>query len=573
MKPWIRLALLPSCVLSLSLTALQSVHATPARKSALDGPLFYQLLLGELNVRQGAAGAGFSLLLDAARKTRDPALFQRAIDVALQSRSGEAALQAAQTWKREIKDAREPNRYILQILIALNRVEDAGVALATSLQELPDEEKREAIVSIPRIFARVSDKALAAQTVEKALATSLQSKPLQSSAWTTIGRMRRDAQQLPAAIDATLKAHASDPQAQGPIILALTLLPTGSGEIKGMLERAMRGNVPAELRLGYARSLVGLQASGEALQQLQLLTQQNPSFAPGWLLLGLLQLDNRQTEPARSSLLKHVELAGSGTDAEQQAGLTEAFMALSQIAQQQGQLEQATQWINRITAGSDPVRIAIRRAQLLEQQGRADEAGAVLSQAKPASPAQARQKALALSRWQRENRQTQQAHATLQQALTQSADDPDLLIELSLVLEKLKRYEEMEALLRSLMQSRPRDPHAYNALGYSLADRGIRLEEARVLIERAIELAPQDPYIQDSLGWLEFRVGRTQEALRILQAAYKAQPDAEIAAHLGEVLWTMGRRDEAAVIWREGLLLKSDNETLTETLKRLGFQP
>ena len=114
---------------------------------------------------------------------------------------------------------------------------------------------------------------------------------------------------------------------------------------------------------------------------------------------------------------------------------------------------------------------------------------------------------------------------------------------------------------------------AYNALGYSLADRAIRLDEARQLITKALALAPNDPYIQDSLGWVAFRQGQHQEALQILQAAYKAKPDAEIAAHLGEVLWVTGKTQEAATLWREGLLLKSDNETLLETLKRFQFKP
>lgn len=574
MKSRLRLAWWPLCMLSFSLLAAEPSVPTPAlRNSALDGPLFYQLLLGELNVRQGSPGAGFSLLLDAARKTRDPALFQRAVNVALQSRSGEAALQAAQSWKHEIPDAREPNRYILQILLAVNRVEDAGQALAVSIDELPEAEKREAIISIPRVFARVSDRALAAQVVEKALANSLKDTSLQATAWTTIGRMRRDAQQLSAAIEAALKAHASDPQAQGPLVLALSLLPTGAPEIKAMLDEAMKGQVSAELRLGYARSLVAQQAPADAVRQLQQLTQQHPTYAPGWLLLGLLQIEAGQAGPARMSLMQHVELAKDSQDAEQQAGLTEALMALSQLAQQQGQLEQATRWLNQMPRSADPVRLAIRRAELLDQQGRAEEARVVLSQVQPASPEQSKRKALALSRWLRERQQAQQALTTLQSALAQDADDHELLTEQSLVLEKLKRYQDMEAVLRQLMRLRPQDPHAYNALGYSLADRGIRLDEARSLIVRAVELAPEDPFIQDSLGWLEFRAGRLEEARRILQAAYKARPDAEIAAHLGEVLWALDRKSEAASIWREGLLLKADNETLTETMTRLGFKP
>ena len=575
MKSRLRNAVLILCLLCLGLQSAGASDKSQATavKSALDAVLFYQLLLGELQVRQGSPGAGFSLILDAARKTRDPALFQRAVDLALQARAGDAALQAAQTWKRELPEAREPNRYILQILLALNRIEEAGQALAVSIEELPEDEKQAALISIPRVFARVTDKALAARVVELALKRSLDNKTLQASAWTTIGRMHRDAQQWPQAIEAALKGHASDPLAQGPLILGLSLLPQGSPAIRRMLDNAMRSAVSAELRLGYARSLIALQANSDALGQLQALTSQHPGFAPGWLLQGLLQLDAGQATQARQSLERHVELVKDSPEAEQQAGLTEALMALSRLAQQQGQIDQAARWLNRLPASADPVRLAIRRAELLEQQGRSEEARVVLTQVQPASAEQAKRKTLALSRWMRENRQSPQAYTLLKQALGQSPDDPELLIELSLVTEKIKQFDEMETVLRRLMVMRPQDPHAFNALGYSLADRGIRLQEARALILQAVELAPQDPFIQDSLGWVEFRLGRIVEATRILRAAYQARPDAEIAAHLGEVLWLQGQKDEAARIWREGILLKADNETLTETMHRLGFKP
>ena len=575
MKSWLRLAVLSSCLLALGIRAEEPAPAAekPPANSALDAVLFYQLLLGELNVRQGSPGAGFSLILDAARKTHDPALFQRAVDIALQARSGDAALQAAQTWKREIPESREPNRYILQILLALNRIEEAGQALATSIDELPDDEKQGAIISVPRVFARVTDKVQAANAVEKALRNSLSHKGLQATAWTTIGRMRRDAEQTPQAIEAALKGHASDPQAQGPLILALSLLPTGSAEINRMLDETMRTQVAPDLRLGYARSLVALQALTQAHAQLEQLTREHPTFAPAWLLLGMLQADLGMTAQARQSLEQHVALVKNSTDAEQQAGLTEALMTLSQLAQQQGDLALAGRWLNQIPASADPVRLAIRRADLLDQQGRSEEARVVLSQVQPATAEQAKRKTLALSQWLREHRQAQQAHAALAQALSQSPDDQELLTEQSLILEKLQRHEDMETVLRKLMRMHPQDPQAYNALGYSLADRGVRLEEARELLLRAVELAPQDPFIQDSLGWVEFRMGQLDEASRILQAAYRSKPDAEIAAHLGEVLWSLGQKDEAAIVWREGLLLKADNETLLETIKRLGFKP
>ena len=128
----------------------------------------------------------------------------------------------------------------------------------------------------------------------------------------------------------------------------------------------------------------------------------------------------------------------------------------------------------------------------------------------------------------------------------------------------------MEQLLRQIMQRKPGFHHAYNALGYSFAERGIHLTEARELILKALSHAPDDPYITDSLGWVEFRLGNLDQARRLLETAFKARPDAEIAAHLGEVLWTMGEKDRAISIWKEGKRLNAEHETLRETLKRLG---
>jgi Flp pilus assembly protein TadD len=202
-----------------------------------------------------------------------------------------------------------------------------------------------------------------------------------------------------------------------------------------------------------------------------------------------------------------------------------------------------------------------------------DEARSVLAQVIPTNAEQMRRKTLAQSQWLREHREAQAAYTLTKAALDKQPDDNELMSELALVCEKLKRFDEMEVLLRQLMLKTPQDAHPFNALGYSLADRNIRLDEARELIEKAVQLAPQDAYIQDSLGWVIFRQGKHQEAATILKAAYKSKPDAEIAAHLGEVLWVLGQTREAGTIWREGLLLKADNETLVETLKRFNFKP
>jgi len=581
MKFWFRLALISSCVWSAWAQPATPAQASPAPttdqapppQSALDAALFYQLLMGELNVRSGSPGSGFSIILDAARKTRDPALFQRAVDLALQSRSGESALQAAQAWKSALTGSTEANRYILQILLALNRVDEAGKALSVSIRDLPEAEQNAAIASVPRIFVRVQDKKTAADTVEKALAKALKQSSTAAAAWTTVGRMRREAGQLALAVEATRQGRVADPSAPGPLILALSLASAAPTEITPLLAQAMQDAVQPELRLGYARHLIGKSQQAQALQQLARLNAEHPSFADGWLVHGLLLQETGQLAEAEQKLRQHVTLAQTSQDNEVQSRLSEALLALAQMAQRQGQLNQAEQWLAQVPPDTDPIKLASRRADLLTQQGRQDEARQVLAQIKTNNAEQATRKTLVQSMWLRENKLADQAYNLLKQAMAEQPQNTDLMSEMAMVSEKLKRFDEMESVLRELMKRKPEDPHAFNALGYSLADRNVRLDEARQLITQALKLAPEDAYIQDSLGWVAYRQGQYAEALKILQAAFKARPDAEIAAHLGEVLWVIGQRQEAGTVWREGLLLKADNDTLVETMKRFQFKP
>ena len=166
----------------------------------------------------------------------------------------------------------------------------------------------------------------------------------------------------------------------------------------------------------------------------------------------------------------------------------------------------------------------------------------------------------------------QPAFELLSQTLIAAPTDIDLLYDHAMLAEKAGRLDVMEQSLRQLIAAKPDYHHAYNALGYSFADRNVRLPEAKALIQKALSLVPNDPYIQDSLGWVEFRLGDYSQAMVILDAAYKARPDPEIAAHLGEVLWTLGLHDRAHAIWNEGLLISPDNETLLGTLKRIGIK-
>jgi Flp pilus assembly protein TadD len=169
----------------------------------------------------------------------------------------------------------------------------------------------------------------------------------------------------------------------------------------------------------------------------------------------------------------------------------------------------------------------------------------------------------------REARRFEESYQVLAAALARSPDDTALLYDAAMAAERLDRVDEMERLLRRMMTLKPDDPHAYNALGYTFADRNQRLPEAYELLGRALKLAPEDAHVIDSMGWVYFRMGNFARARELLERAFALRPEAEIGAHLGEVLWAMGEHDAARRVWRQVRADEPDNETLSATLARL----
>jgi tetratricopeptide (TPR) repeat protein len=250
-------------------------------------------------------------------------------------------------------------------------------------------------------------------------------------------------------------------------------------------------------------------------------------------------------------------------------GLSQAWLLLSQAADQRGDYAAAENYLAKVDDPQRALEVQTRRASLLARQGKVAEARAMLRQVPERSPDDARAKLVAEAQVLRDVKLWKSAYDVLGEAVQRFPDDADLLYEQAMMAEKLERFDDMERLLRKVMAIKPDHAHAYNALGYSLADRRVRLPEAKALIQRALELTPGDPFITDSLGWVEFRLGNREESLRLLRVAYASRPDAEIAVHLGEVLWSGGQRDEARQLWREARGRDAGNEVLQETLVRL----
>ena len=552
-----------------------SSAATPSN-SALDGALFYQLLLGELTAQGGDPGTGYALLLDAARKTGDEPLYKRAVEIALQARSGDSALQAARAWRQAHPGSKEANRYVLQILIALNRLGETVEPLKREVALADAPERSVSIGLLPNYFARVGDKKIAAQVLEQALADQLASPATGAAAWTAVGRLRLAAMDVPGTLDAARRGQALEAQAEGPALLALALVSLSQPQAEVLVHNYLALKPQSDLRMEYARVLLSIQRNSEAYEQLRVVTTDKPDEAQAWLLRGTLELQDNRLDAAEASIRHYVDLVTARQAAgaeDRKRGLAQAYLLLAQIAEQRGNYSQAEGWLARISSAEDMVSAQSRRAAILARQGKLDEGRRLIRSLPERNPTDARLKLSAEVQLLRDNKQYQAAFDLLAEAIRREPQDVYLLYDQATLAEKLDNAAEMERLLRQVMALKPDYHHAYNALGYFFADRGIRLDEARQLVRKALDFAPGDPFIADSLGWVEFRSGNTAEALRLLQEAYKKRPDAEIAAHLGEVLWSLGQHEQALNIWREGRALNAENETLQETFKRLRVNP
>jgi tetratricopeptide (TPR) repeat protein len=512
----------------------QTSESDKVENSAMTGELLYEILLGEMNLRQGEPAAGFSLLLDAARKSNDVQLFDRAVEIALQARSGDGALIAARAWTQAWPKDRKANNQLLQILLAVNQVSESLEPLKKEIALAPDAERDATINLIPRHYARVTDKKRAANIAQQALEPYLaKNNTTAAVAWTSVGRLRLASDETAAAVEAAKKGQAADIKAQGPLLLAMELMSKKITEAEALVQQGLRKQDSTEMAMSHVRVLIELERYKEATEQLQTITRKDPKLADAWLVLGSLQFEQGQDKEAEASLARYVNLATKAPTDTSTRGLNQA---------------------------------QTRRAALLARQGKLGEARELIHQIPANNADEQRTRVLAEVQLLREHRQWQAAFDLL---ATHSGDNTDLIYEQAMLAEKLNKLDEMEKLLRKVIAQNPSYYNAYNALGFSLADRNIRLQEAKQLIVKALTFAPDDPFITDSLGWVEFRLGNLGAALTYLEKAYKDRADAEIAAHLGEVLWKLKRQDEALKVWREGINTAPNNETLQETLQRL----
>jgi tetratricopeptide (TPR) repeat protein len=558
--------------------------SAPAGNSALDGQLLYQLLVGEIALTSGNAGTAYEWILDAARRTRDETLFRRAVDIALQARAGEQALAATQAWRLAQPGSLDALRLQLQILLLLNRTDGIAEPLQALLALTPAADRPGLIAALPRFLQRGSDPRQLAGVLEAALEPYRSEPATRVAVRVAVGRAWLEAREPERAWALAQEAHALDPAAPGPALLAMELMREMPAAEALVLQTLGQPQAEPALRLGYVRLLTSKQRYADAVVQLEEATRRQPEVAPPYLSLGALHLELKHPKEGEAALQRYVELvqrqpaaasapvavdAGPEGDVRPDQGLVQAWLMLAQSAEQRGDFQAAEAWLAKVDDPRRALEVQTRRASILARQGQLEQARELIRRAPERSAEDLRAKFVAEAAVLREVKHWREAFDVLGSANERFPDDTDLMYEQAMMAEKIDRLDEMERLLRRVIELKPDNAHAHNALGYSLADRSQRLPEARVLIQRALELSPGDPFITDSLGWVEFRLGNAEEALRLLRRAYAARPDPEIGAHLGEVLWALDQRDEARRIWLEAKGRDAANDVLRETLARL----
>jgi Flp pilus assembly protein TadD len=524
-------------------------------KQALTPEILFKFLVAEVAGQRGAIGIAQSAYLDLARQTHDPRVARRAAEVSVFAHNTAGALEATRLWVVAEPDSIRAQQTLAALLLNEGKFDEAEPIL----RELLKEDSANNFLHLSALMGKIPDTVAALGLVERLAADY----PALPEARFAVARAAANAGRFEAAIAALQQADSLRPGWEPAALLhAQILARTSNADALAFMRTFLAAHADArEVRLAYARALVNANQFTEARAEFTRLTRDFPRNAEVSFAAGLLSLQMGDTEAARELLTRTLEYSPRDPDTVQ--------YYLGQAAEQAKQPETAAAHYAEVKSGNYLVPARARQAALLTRAGKPDEARALLAATRGENDAQNVRLIQAQADVLRDGKAHGAVFDVLSDGLKRHPDSADLLYDHAMAAEKLGKLDVLEADLRRVIVLRPNDAQAYNALGYTLADRTDRLPEALTLLDKALALAPQDPFILDSVGWAQYRSGNLARAQEYLERAYKVRPDPEIAAHLGEVLWARGQRDEAGKLWQTSLQTHPQNEILLETLHRL----
>ena len=557
-----KLALAAALFVAGGLISAQALAAkAPERlpNEELTEPILFGLLLGEIAAQRGDSALAAKTYIELAKRTRDPRIARRAVEIANYARMPKLALEAAMLWHQVDPGSAAALQMVTMYLVADRHVDQAEPYLE-KLISASNTKPEKVFMQLNQLLAGNPDKTANLRVVRKLAAKY----PDLANAHFAIAQAAVAAGDESLATREIRRASELRPDwGLAAVFEARILLNKSPDKADRLLEMFLAKYPDQNVRMSYARLLVSEKRYAKAKQQFEKLLAANPENTEIIYAVGLLAFQLKDYATADASIRRLLDLGYRDPDG--------ARYLLGEIAEAQKNWPRAIAWYEKIQSGNHFLPSRLRAAQAMAKEGKLDAAREYLHSIKVGSKADETQIVIAEAQLLRDADKSGKAFDVLEDALKKQPDQPELLYDLALTAEKLGRYKLSEQSLRKVIKLKPDYAHAYNALGYSLADRGQRLPEARRLIEKALELRPNDSYIIDSMGWVMYRQGDLQAAVGYLRRAYNDQHDAEIGAHLGEVLWVQGRHDEARRVWDQALKTHPDNEVLRETVRR--FEP
>jgi tetratricopeptide (TPR) repeat protein len=508
---------------------------------------------------QGDFRQSLQAWLEALPLSGDPRLAEQAARLALYLHDNIAALDAGERWRELAPDSSAAHEVMALALLRSGRSDEALKHLRAVLQL----EAAEGGGGFERLAALLSREAGKHQGPILAVMQGLLAEhPAEPQAHEALAELALQFDDPELALAAAERAGKLAPDWTTPDLLVVqAYLKTGEGDkAVELLEQVLQQQPDDyDLRLQYARVLLGLERTESALQQVELLLVTHPGDAQVRYVAALLALELGENERAREYLL---QLVNTG----QRTG--SASFYLGRLAQVEGDAKGALRWYRQVDGPLKPEAM-LQLATLLAQQGQPAAAYAQLQGVRAQYPAYAAQSYVQEAGQWREEGRLEESVALATKALEAHPDNVDLRYARALTLVMLDRIDAAVRDLRRLLAAHPEDPQLLNALGYTLVDRTPHIQEGFELVEQAYALSPDSPAIMDSMGWALYRLQRADEALQLLQQAYAVSQDGEIAAHLAEVLWTLGDRQEARRILAEALKREPAHKIFLDTRKRL----
>lgn len=523
----------------------------------LTSQVLYQFLLGEIAGQRGELKLSAEAYADLATRTRDARVARRATEVALYARQSALALKNATLWLELEPDSTKALQTVASLLVSAGRLNEAKPHLNAWIKT---GKGGEVFLQLHGLLAKQKDRQAVLDLVTD-LAAGYPSVPEARLAVAQAAWQAGQAAKALEALDDALRLRADWDAAA---LFKAQVLQKADGEeaslafYKGYLAAHPSAR---DVRLAYAKQLARAGNFTDSRAQFEFITKETPDDPEAHFAVGLMAMQTNDLDGAKASFLKALELKHP------EEGNVRIY--LGQLAETRNDLEEALTWYKSVDGGRAQFDAQLRYALVLGKLGRMTEARGWLAGLSPSSDMERLQLVQTEAQMLREARDYQGVFDVLSKGLEQMPDSPELLYDRAMAAEKVNHLDDLEKDLRRLIQLKPDYAHAYNALGYTLADRTARIPEALELLDKALKLEPNDPFILDSMGWALFKAKRYGEAVDYLRRAYGAKSDPEIAAHLGEALWVKGDKDEARQIWKSGLQTHPDNEILREVASRL----